>query len=234
MFKSRYDLFKEAKISWKKTQKKNPAKNEDLVAVKKKEIEEYLATWHEDIEAENLTVFIIDECHLLWGDLEGYVWGKTNTRIEVPIINQKERQTYYGALDYKTKEFILQGYSAGNSENTIQFLKYLQSQRPGQRLAIFWDGASYHRSANFKSYLNHVNQDLTQAQWQITCVRFAPNAPEQNPVEDIWLQSKNFVRKFYHLCKSFRVVKWLFEFFANGQIFDFPKIYDYTIFSQPI
>ncbi len=100
---SYYDLFKEAKISWKKTQKKNPAKNEDLVAVKKKEIEEYLATWHEDIEAENLTVFIIDECHLLWGDLEGYVWGKTNTRIEVPIINQKERQTYYGVLDYKTK-----------------------------------------------------------------------------------------------------------------------------------
>lgn len=231
---SYYDLFHLAQISWKKTQKKNPAKNEDLVAAKKKEIEAYLAEWQEDIDAENLTVFMIDECHLLWGDVQGYVWGKTNTRIEVPIKNQKERQTYYGALDYKTQEFLLQRYSAGHTENTIQFIKYLQSQRPRQRLAIFWDGASYHRSADFQNYLNSINQDLTQAQWQVICVRFAANAPEQNPVEDIWLQSKNFVRKFYHLCKSFKVVKWLFEFFAHGQIFDFPKLYNYAIFTQPI
>ncbi|MDE5079440.1 MAG: IS630 family transposase, partial [Trichodesmium sp. St2_bin6] len=52
-------------------------------------------------------------------------------------------------------------------------------------------------------------------------------------VEDIWLQTKNFIREFYHLCSSFKIVKWLFKFFADGQIFDFPKLFKYGILPQP-
>ena len=54
---------------------------------------------------------------------------------------------------------------------------------------------------------------------------FAPNPPEQNPVEDIWLQGKNLLRKFAYRCKSFTIVKRLFMFFLNRQIFGFPKLY---------
>ena len=86
---SYYNLFKEAGISWKKTQKKNPAKNDKLVEVKRKEIEEFLAKWQAEIEAEKLTVFMIDECHLLWVDILGYAWGKTDERIEMAIKNEK-------------------------------------------------------------------------------------------------------------------------------------------------
>ena len=32
----------------------------------------------------------------------------TDKRIEIPIKNERERQAYYGALDYQTKEFIVQ------------------------------------------------------------------------------------------------------------------------------
>ncbi len=60
-------------------------------------IEELLEFWQPEIEAGNITVFMIDECHLLWGDLLGYVWGRTDQRIEINIKNEKERQTYYGA-----------------------------------------------------------------------------------------------------------------------------------------
>ena len=120
---SYYNLFKEAGISWKKTQKKNPAKNDELVEVKRKEIEEFLAKWQPEIETGKLTVFMIDECHILWGDILGYAWGKTDERIEIAIKNEKERQTYYGALDYKTKEFLVQEYESGNTKNTIEFIK---------------------------------------------------------------------------------------------------------------
>ena len=168
---------------------------------------------------------MIDECHLLWGDLLGYVWGRTDKRIEVPIKNEKERQTYYGALDYQTKEFIVKEYKNGNTENTIDFLEHLLSQRQGKRLAIFWDGATYHNSEEFRQYLGTINQGLSEEEWLITCTKFAPNAPEQNPVEDIWLQGKNFLRQFYHLCRSFKIVKWLFKFFLDGQIFEFSKLF---------
>ena len=231
---SYYSLFKEANISWKKTQKYNPRKDEQLVEAKKKEIKEKLSDWQFEIENETLTVFMIDECHLLWGDMIGYAWGKTNMRIKVPIKNEKERQTYYGALDYKTKEFIIKAYPVGNTENTINFIRYLQEIRPGNKLALFWDGATYHCSEQFRGFLSKLNDDLEEENRLINCTKFAPNGPEQNPVEDIWLQAKNFIRRYYHLCDSFKVVKWLFEFFTNGQIFDFPKIYEYDFFPQPI
>ena len=67
--------------------------------------------------------------------------------------NQKERQTYYGTLDYQTKEFFVQEFKNGNTENTMEFIKYLQEQKPGKRLAIFWDGATYHNSQANREYL---------------------------------------------------------------------------------
>ncbi len=44
-----------------------------------------------------------------------------------------------------------------------------------------------------------VNQDLAKSEWLIICESFAPNAPEQNPVEDIWLQGKRFLREHWYL-----------------------------------
>lgn len=161
-------------------------------------------------------------------DVCGYVWGKTDLRIEVPIKNEKDRQTYYGALDAHSQEFIVQEYSAGNGQNTVAFIQHLQKQRPGRRLVLIWDGASYHKSKEMKAFLADVNAGQDAAQWQLRCILFAPNAPEQNPVEDVWLQTKNFIRKYWLLCKSFSAVKWLFKFFTNYQRFDFPKLEQYA------
>ncbi len=194
----------------------------------------WLESHRREIEAGKLVVFLLDECHLLWGDVCGYVWGKTNERIEVPIVSDRQRQTYFGALNYCSKQFLVKAYPTANSENTIDFLKYLQSLYSEQRIAVFWDGASYHRSEDLKSYLATVNQDRSEDTWKITCTRFAPNAPEQNPVEDIWLQAKRWIRECYHLCRSFTVVKFLFELVTHCQVFDFPKLSMYGLFSQII
>jgi len=234
-FKSRtsyYELFKEAGISWKKTQKKNPKKNEEEVEKRRQEIQSFLETNREAIEAEKLVVYMIDECHLLWGDICGYVWGKSNMRVEIPVVNERERQTYYGALNFYTREFIVQEYEKGNSENTVSFLKYLQSQHLNSRIVIIWDGASYHRSKEIQDFLAEVNSNLEPLAWKITCIRFAPNAPEQNPVEDVWLKVKNFLRKYWYLCNSFAIMKWLFCFFFCGEKFDFSKLNWYGNF-QP-
>ena len=100
-------------------------------------------------------------------------------------------------------------------------------QRPNSRLTIIWDGATYHKSQELREYLEVVNTGKFSEKWQINCILFAPNAPEQNPVEDIWLQGKNLLRKFAYRCKSFTIVKRLFMFFLNRQILGFPKLYMY-------
>ena len=73
-------------------------------------------------------------------------------------------------------------------------------------MAIFGEGASYHNSQEFRELLKLINQEKPEEKWWINCLKFAPNAPEQNPVEDIWLQRKNFMIAFYHLCSSFQIV----------------------------
>ena len=110
----------------------------------------------------------------------------------------------------------------------MAFIKYLQKQYLGKIIALIWDGASYHKSDEVKEFLAVVNKNCEPEQWQITCILFAPNAPEQNPTEDIWLQAKSFVRKYWHLCKSFSAIKWLFKFFTHHQKFDFPKLHQYV------
>lgn len=91
-------------------------------------------------------MLLLDECHLLWGDLSGYVWGKSDQAIAVPVVNERQKQTYYGAIDYLNREILLKAYDAGHSENTVSYLQSLQEHSPNQRLLILWDGASYHRS----------------------------------------------------------------------------------------
>ena len=231
---SYYNIFSSANISWKKSQKTNPKFDEELVKKKTKEINGVLAENQAEIESGDVVVLFQDECHLLNGDICGYVWGKTQIRIEVPIKNEKDRQTYYGALNYQTQELTVQGYAAGNGKSTVEFVKYLQNKYLDKKIILIWDGASYHKFGEFRDYLGKINDGIPPAKWPITCILFAPNAPQQNPIEDVWLQAKNFLRKYWHLCRSFDAVKILFEFFTDAQKFDFPKVHSYGLATQVI
>jgi len=168
-----------------------------------------------------------DECHLLWGDTLGYVWGKKNEKIEIPILNERERQTYYGAINCLTGKFYILPFSSGNGENTVEYVKFLQKELKNKKILLIWDGASYHRFSAMREYLQLINMDLPVNEWKITCELFAPNAPEQNPVEDIWLQGKSFLRKFFTENKTFAQVKKSFSSFLQNRVFNFPKIQMY-------
>ena len=148
------------------------------------------------------------------------------------MVNEKQKQTYYGALDYRTGKVIVKGAPKGNTENTIKLIKYLQQQYRSLKIVIIWDGASYHHSQGFREDLEDVNQEKTKEEWLITCIRLAPHAPEQNPIEEVWLQGKEFLRKSWHFCKNFKVVKWLFEWSISQDTFCFSKLSIYGSFSS--
>lgn len=198
---------------------------------KKKEIEKFLEENRKKIESEELLVFFLDECHLIWGDICGYVWGKTDQRIEIPIKNEKEKQTYYGAINYRTGKVTVKEYAQGNTENTIKFVRELIKENKNKKLVIIWDGATYHRSQEWREYLDQINQGKKEKEWLIRCIRLAPNAPEQNPIEDVWLQAKEMLRKYWYLCHNFKIVKWLFTWTITQDLFAFPKLSMYGFFS---
>jgi len=79
---------------------------------------------HQDEIAQGeLIVLLEDECHLLWGDVGGMVWGKRNAPIVVPLTNERQRQTYYGALNLLTHAVHLWEGAAGDGENTVAYIQ---------------------------------------------------------------------------------------------------------------
>ena len=97
-------------------------------------------------------MFFLDECHLIWRDICGYVWGKTDMRIEIPLKNEKEKQTSKGAINYRTGKVTGKEYPQGNTENTINFVEELIKDNQNKQLLIIWDGATYHRSQEWREY----------------------------------------------------------------------------------
>lgn len=230
--KSYYQLLNKARITWQKGEQVNPKQDKELILKKNREIAELLEKHREDIEAGSLAVYIIDECHLLWNDLCGYLWNLIKEPLKLPILNPKERQTYYGALNLFSREFILIPYQAGNGEFTVDFVKKLQAKNPEAKTLLIWDGASYHRGEEMKKFLACQNEGLSPETWKITCCRFAPYAPQENPVEAIWLQMKTLLRRFYRFGKSFKIVKRLFQLFVDLKLFNLPDLKNYDAFSR--
>lgn len=180
------------------------------------------------IRAGSVIVLYVDECHLVWGDACGYVWGPSNTRVTVPILNQRERQSYYGAIDAYSGALTVIPIEAGNTKWTLIFVEFLRQQYDGKQVILCWDGASYHRSVELGEYLEGVNLGCQRADWPLTCIQFAPNAPDQNPIEDVWLQAKQFIRRQWARCQpSFTSVKQLFEEALDTITFDFAKLHTY-------
>src|ERR671932_1455403 len=132
------------------------------------------------------------------------IFGESaSERIEISLVNQREKQTYYGAINLLKKQLFLREYESANSGNTVAFLKDLQSLNPAARHLIIWDGASYHRYKEMKAYLEEINFGKEKDEWPLTCVLFAPNAPKQNPVEDICLNAKTRFVKIWEASEFF-------------------------------
>jgi transposase len=75
---------------------------------------------------------------------------------------------------------------------------------------------------------------LAEADWKVPCVRFAPPAPEQTPVEDVWLKGKTHGRKQFALNKTFAHVKRCFPTFLHALRFTSPKLSGYWPTEQMI
>jgi putative transposase len=107
----------------------------------------------QQFQQQKLAVVLANKCHLRWGDVCGYGWGKTSERLVGSVGNAKERQSYFGAFNGKTGELVLQPADKADSTNTVAFLKHLHAHYQNKQLWVIWDNASYHCSQVVKNYL---------------------------------------------------------------------------------
>ncbi len=170
---SYYDLLSQAGYRWKKTQARSPQADPQAGIARRAEIKK-LAAHKEDLQAGRLRAFFVDESHLHWGDACGYAWGRSGQRRTVCIENERQRQTYYGALDGVKGTFLMQSYPKANSQHTVDFIRYIQQRRPGQQVLIFWDGASYHYQQAMRAFLKTIQAHRPTDEWKVRCMRCSP------------------------------------------------------------
>ena len=137
--------------------------------------------------------------------------------------NAKARQSYFGALNGKTGELFVQSADKADSTATVAFLDELREHYQNKKVWVIWDNASYHTSQEVKNYLQKVNGRLPESQWPLTLIGLATNAPEQNPIEDVWLQGKTHIRRQTGL-KTFSQVKKHFVDTITESTYKFDKL----------
>lgn len=213
-FKSRqsyYELFAAAGVTWKRAQSQNPGKNPERIAAKKKDIEAILLKYWDRIMHGEMVVYFVDESHLLGDTTVGYGWAPSDQRITVLVKNDHDRQTYFGALNMITGEFVLAEYPVANGDTTVAFMHKLRNKHAGKQLLVLWDNVSYHHQGDMKEFLADVNAFLEPDAWNVTSIRFAPYASEQNPIEHVWQIGKQYVRKLVRSLHTFSDIKEVFE-----------------------
>ena len=139
-------------------------------------------------------------------------------------MNEREGVTIYGSINYKTHKTVVREYKAGNGENTVDYVEYLRMLSGYENILLLWDSASYHKNGEMKKYLEKINRGLDEKDWRVTCLPLARYAPDQNPVEDIWLNGKNGIRQKFSENKTFRAVKECFMQRIRNYQFSFDKL----------
>jgi len=189
--------------------KVNPKHDAELVKTKREEIQDFCKHMRLKSRLGNLL------CFFRWVSPVGRwcVWlcvGKTNLRIEVPIRNEKDRQTYYGRWA-QTKEFIVQEYSAGNGENTVVSLNIFKSN---VRVAgSCWDGAAITRVRKWKHFggCQWGKMRAMAGQVHLVCAERAGAKPGRRCM----VTNQNSSENTGCCVNRSAVVKWLFKFFTS-------------------
>lgn len=152
-----------------------------------------------------------------------YRW---NIRGETPVVKirkSKEEVLFYGGLSMKTKKVIGRIAKAKNGTETIWYLKQLKGEykpklKPGQKLLVVWDNASFHESEEVRAWLTVHNQD----RW-LELFQFPTYSPELNPQEKVWKALRKELSSVIHLktftelvdraCRILLTKKFDYEFF---------------------
>ena len=140
----------------------------------KKGLARRVAEW----AAAGYTVLYMDEAHLKMETDRRRTWCRRGARLDQPVRMNGGRITCYGALGVGVA--YRKYYDAGNTDNTLDFLKYVR-ERAG-RVVLITDNASYHKGAKVREFLEG-NDDVI--------MEFLPKySPDLNCIEGLWREMK--------------------------------------------
>ncbi|MSQ48512.1 MAG: hypothetical protein EXR78_09065 [Deltaproteobacteria bacterium] len=119
---------------------------------------------------------------------------------------ERERQTSYGAINPLTQPAHRPERPVGDGGSRGASLRGCHPLSPDPTFLFPWAGARDHRGQERPSFLAREQAGVTEADWKITSLRVAPTAPEQNPVDALWLKGQTSLRKQFAVNNTFAAV----------------------------
>ena len=153
--------------------------------------------------ADGYTVLYMDESYPNPKPDPNRTWCPIGSKAEQILPARGKRIALYGALGDGVS--YIKQYDAGNTDNTILFLKYLH-KRVGN-VVLITDNAVYHKSKKLREYLATTNDDVKME-------HILPYSPDLNRIEWLWREIKRHKANEWFDCAD-DVVRWI-----NCSIYD--------------
>ena len=84
----------------------------------------------------------------------------------------------------------------------------------GQKLALIWDNAKWHRSKELRALLG-IGKEFSH----IRFIWLPPYAPDKNPREHVWKTAKDVTEN--SITETFEQLKHIFENTIRGKVFNY-------------
>jgi transposase len=113
------------------------------------------------------------------------VWSPRGQTPVVRVDAGRSKVGFYGTLNLKNGEEIVTRSAVFNAEVSAQHLQQVLATYPGHRILFFWDRAPWHRGAPIRRLLADNPR--------LEIIEYPVAAPELNPQEQVWKQTRRAV-----------------------------------------
>jgi transposase len=209
--RSYHFLLKFSNFSFKLPEKFDIRRNDELVGKRIKEIREEIKKYLKNDEWE---VFSADETRIQLEAITRRAWLKKGEKTIIKTERSNEYQNYLGLLNEKNFRCRLSELPWQNQEEIIKALEKLQGTYPNKRICLVWDNAGFHKGKLIKEKLKKGN-----SLERFHLINFPPYAPDANPVEHIWKESKQKISNIQF--SSFENTKNAFRRSIAGKKFNY-------------
>lgn len=178
---SLYLIFKEAKFSYHKPDKRYQRHNDEEVEKWKIDTKPILEkAWNDP----NVIILVEDEMVLSTQTTVQKIWLPIGDCPKITVATKRENRSIYGFLELKSGIEHSFKTSWQNMYITVEVLKKLRKKFPRKTIFIFWDQAGWHKGSEVMKYIE-------KSKGKIKVHYFPAGAPELNPQEHVWKDGRS-------------------------------------------
>lgn len=175
-----YIIFKQAKFTYHKPDRKYQARNEQEVAMWEKEAKIKLK---QALSEPDTVILAADEMSLSTQTTVQKIWLPQGEYPKIEVATKRDSRSIYGFLNINTGQENAFKTKWQNMYITADILNRLRKVYPVQKLLIFWDKSPWHKGSRTRQFI--------QADGNIETFDFPRAAPDENPQEHVWKNGRS-------------------------------------------